>query len=555
MRFNVKSKNVGQVLNYEGGLSFELTAKMKLYNFAACSLLNPRFYVANVEDQIEEITQLVRDVCTDDPAFIAKLAVYSRNKMNMRTIPLVLIVELAKLHNKSALVSWAVKNCVNRPDEIAELLSYYTIANSRNILPDKKKLFKLSNQIVKGLKFAFNKFDEYQFAKWNRKRQIKLADALKLVRPKPKNDAQSAVFKKILTNTLDTPYTWEVEISRAAQEASNTIFNSIKHEMPELENTSLIELRRELYRYKKERVNEFQINWHKNILDRVQEYVNQAKKDKWVELINSKRIGYQAILMNLNNFLKLELPEETINQVAAYISKKENVLNSKMFPFRFLSAYLTIDKTQQHVNKLISALNTAIKHSVANIPALDGNVLIAADVSSSMYVTISAKSMIKNFDIGVLLSLLVKNANPDATIGIFGDRWKVKNYDTENIFSAIQHVYANEGEVGYSTNGHKVLQWALDNKHAFDKVFFFTDAQMYDTRRSTSMKHVWAQYKKFHPAAKAYIFNLDTYGTSPLKIADDDVHLISGWNNEIFNVLDALDNGKGTLQRIESIVL
>ena len=64
---------------------------------------------------------------------------------------------------------------VARADEITELLAYYQMANERF---KAKKLNKLSRQIQKGLAMAFNKFDEYQFAKYNRKASITLKDAL-----------------------------------------------------------------------------------------------------------------------------------------------------------------------------------------------------------------------------------------------------------------------------------------------------------------------------------------------------------------------------------------
>jgi len=93
---------------------------------------------------------------------VAQLAVYAREQMHLRTVPLVLAVELAKLHNGDNLVSWLVARVVQRADEITELLAYYQLANERK---GTKKLGLLSKQMQKGLALAFNRFDEYQFAK------------------------------------------------------------------------------------------------------------------------------------------------------------------------------------------------------------------------------------------------------------------------------------------------------------------------------------------------------------------------------------------------------
>jgi len=72
------------------------------------------------------------------------------------------------------------------------------------------------------LALAFNKFDEYQFSKYNRDADVKLRDALFLVHPRPKTELQQLLFDKIAADTLDTAYTWETELSRAGQEVQGT---------------------------------------------------------------------------------------------------------------------------------------------------------------------------------------------------------------------------------------------------------------------------------------------------------------------------------------------
>jgi hypothetical protein len=132
----------------------------------------------------------------------------------MRSVPMVLAVELAKANSGNAVVSKTVNGVVKRADEITELLAYYQLANNRNGV---KKLNKLSKQIQKGLSEAFNRFDEYQFAKYNRAAEIKLRDALFIVHPKAKDESQQAIFNKIATDELAVPYTWETELSALGQ--------------------------------------------------------------------------------------------------------------------------------------------------------------------------------------------------------------------------------------------------------------------------------------------------------------------------------------------------
>ncbi len=55
---------------------------------------------------MKRIVELVAKV---DARFLAQLAIYTREKMYLRTVPMVLAVELAKVHNGNNLL----KNMVN----------------------------------------------------------------------------------------------------------------------------------------------------------------------------------------------------------------------------------------------------------------------------------------------------------------------------------------------------------------------------------------------------------------------------------------------------------
>ena len=96
-----------------------------------------------------------------------------------------------------------------------------------------------------------------------------------------------------------------------------------------------------------------------------------------------------------------------------------------------------------------------------------------------------------------------------------------------------------------------------------DKVFIFTDCQLWDSdyniydpygKRST-LKDEWDKYKKVAPNAKLYIFDLAGYGNSPIDIKRNDVFMISGWSEKVFEVLDSLEKGEANLSEIEKIEL
>ena len=212
MNYNSMIKGKGTMTNYEGAKAYAMTPEMELYTAVVTSAMSDKYYEKG-SDRMERISNLIRKV---DPTFVAKLAVYARTQMNLRSVPLFLIVELAKIHNGDSLVKRTIEKTVLRADEIMELLMCYQLCNSEG--EGTKKLNKLSRQVQEGLKSVFNRFDEYQFAKYNRSNlEVKLKDALFLVHPKANTPEQQAVFDKIVSDTLQTPYTWETQLSELGQ--------------------------------------------------------------------------------------------------------------------------------------------------------------------------------------------------------------------------------------------------------------------------------------------------------------------------------------------------
>jgi 60 kDa SS-A/Ro ribonucleoprotein len=503
MKFNFKQ--IKQKVNYEAEEAFVLTPQLELYTAVATAALSDQFY----EKATDKLVRLRELIAKNDAAFVARLAVYAREQMYLRSIPMVLAVELAKQHSGDTMVSKLTNRIVQRADEIAELLAYYALSNERKNV---KQLNKLSKQLQKGLAEAFNKFDEYQFAKYNRDAAVKLKDALFLVHPKAKDEAQQLLFDKIVKDELQTPYTWEVELSALGQQ---------KYDSAELKQ--------------------------------------DAQKAKWEELIFSNKMGYMATMRNLRNILEADVSKEALNKVCDYIANEKAVANSKQLPFRFLVAYRELKEVKNgRVSKVLDALEQAVLLSAANIAGYDEDtkVVIAADVSRSMQKPISAKSKVLLYDIGLMLAMLLQNRCENAITGMFGDTWKVINVPKKNILANVQEFYNREGEVGYSTNGYLVIKDLLQRKKAVDKVMLFTDCQLWNSNNSgENIAALWKQYKQIAPAAKLYLFDLAGYGNTPLDVQRDDVYLIAGWSDKIFNVLKAIEDGSNAVKMIEAIAL
>jgi 60 kDa SS-A/Ro ribonucleoprotein len=504
MKFNFKAKSAA-VKNYEGARAFKMRPEMELYAAVATAALDDQFYEATDE----KLVRLRELIAKTDDGFVARLAVYAREQMYLRSIPLVLVVEIAKTHKGDGLVGRLTARVIQRTDEISELLSYYTMANDRR---GTKQLNKLSKQLQKGLAEAFNKFDEYQFAKYNRDAKVKLKDALFLVHPKAKDEVQQLLFNKIVRDDLQTPYTWETELSALGQQSFET---------PMLKQSAI--------------------------------------RAKWEELIFSNKMGYMATLRNLRNMLEADISKEALDKVCKYLGDATAVAKSKQLPFRFLSAYREIKEVKNgRVSKVLDALEEAVLYSAANIAGYDEDtkVVIAADVSGSMQKAISAKSKVQNFDIGLMLAMLLQNRCGNVMTGMFGDTWKVINVPKKNILANVQEFHRREGEVGYSTNGYLVIKDLLQRNIVADKIMLFTDCQLWNSNKGgETISGLWQQYKKKVPGAKLYLFDLAGYGTTPVNVMNGDVYLIAGWSDKIFNVLRALESGADAIDMIRQIEL
>jgi len=501
-------KSMSKVVNHEGAPAYAQTPELELYTAVVTTSLSNTFY----EEQGDRMNRIVELVGKVSPEFVAQLAVYTRTEMHLRSVPLLLLVELAKVHKGDDLVARAVEKTVLRADEIMELLICYQMRNPTG--KSNKKIGPLSHQLQNGLERAFNHFDEYQFAKYDRDNlEVKLRDALFLVHPKAKDIHQQEIFDKITNRQLATPYTWETELSALGQQqfASAT-----------------------------ER--------------------EQAFGEKWSELIMSGKVGYMALMRNLRNMLQAQVPYHIMEQVSARLSDPVQVAKSKQLPFRYLSAFRELlGVTSTSTQLVLTALENAVKHSANNIEGFDPQtrVLLACDVSGSMYSRISANSTVSCYDIGLLLAMLLRNRCHQVITGIFGDTWLPVNLPSDNILMATQNLRSISGKVGYSTNGYEVIKWLIENQKVMDKVMLFTDLQMWDSRYggTVSIEQTWKAYKKIAPDAKLYLFDLVGYGNTPLRMVRPDVYLIAGWSDRIFDVLSAIEHGGDTLDAIRNIKL
>ena len=210
MKVNVKEHK--EVFTHEGGKAQQVSALEQLKRAVMCCLLwEDNFYESGVSIA-ERIAKLCDEVIPED---IYELTIKTRNEMHLRHVPLLLIVQLARVlskkksskqYNVLGTIRKLIPQCIKRVDEMAELVALYW--------KDGKK--PLPNGFKRGLADVFGSFSEYQLGKYNRDGKVKLRDVLFLCHPKANSKEQQEVWDRLAKNELAAPDTWEVALSGGA---------------------------------------------------------------------------------------------------------------------------------------------------------------------------------------------------------------------------------------------------------------------------------------------------------------------------------------------------
>lgn len=188
------------IKTHEGGTAKRINPELQLRrSVMACLLWEDSFYESG-EDIASRIMQTIPKVA---PATVAAIAIEAREQMKLRHVPLLIVREMARHKEHKALVADTLSRVIQRADELSEFLAIYW----------KEKKQPLSAQVKKGLAAAFTKFSAYDLAKYNRDGTVKLRDVLFLCHAKPKDETQAAMWKRLIAGTLESPDTWEVELS------------------------------------------------------------------------------------------------------------------------------------------------------------------------------------------------------------------------------------------------------------------------------------------------------------------------------------------------------
>jgi len=534
-KFNSPAQNPRQTVNYEGHTAYKpLTTELTLYCHAACALLEDQYYRSGRDQRLALVS--LADSC--DPEFVGKLALYLREEMYLRSVPLFLIGALIR---RRAIRKEFVTGVIQRADEIKELVSAWLEVEKLGGRT-KTSLRPVPSAVRKGLADAFNKFNAFQYRKYNRrdKEAITFKDVLQLVHPQPSSPEMSDTFLRILDGTLEPVPTWETLYSACeSNSAKAAVWYDLLHE-GKLPYMAALRNIRNILELKAPRV------------QRVKAQNRQSGLSQYPFQDIKKVIGIETEAVD-DGIDKVDTSkiDQTIDKWCELIGDPDAVRKSKQFPFRWLSAYRILKRSGLDVPlSVYQALEAALQASVDNIPAVErfreGRTLIACDSSGSMSAALSGNSKLQYCDVAYVLGELLAHYAPNnVTVGVFGDRWQPVHLIHGGILHNIENL--KNTPVGCSTNGYLVAEWAVTEHRHFDTMVFFTDCQLWNSvpyssgNLSGAMNDYW---NKVNPNARIYVFDLAGYGHSPLDLVQKNVFMISGWSDHIFKVLADVEKGE-----------
>lgn len=490
----VQPKTVQQVAakyGLEVGISSNLNVQFKkeplqhLYELAVSTLFGKQTFYRSSDTLVQSLRKEVRTAVQMDALdFVANLAIHARGEMNIRTIPIVLVVEFAQALRENGKtyenMRQLVCDVIQRADQINDMYAY-----ALDVFESKGKI---PMAIKRGVGDAFNKFGAYGFSKYNRDGVVKFRDVLRIVHPAAKDIKQGQIFKQIMDESLETPYTWETELSKNGQ--------------------LVVEERK-------------------------------SKKDLWTELLVSGKLGYMAILRNMRNITEAGVDTKIVQQyVSDVICDESRVAASRQLTFDFVQAYNIIKDLD---SRMATAVSKAIDISVKYLPKLGDRPWIIIDYSGSM----SGNAI----ETATILAAALLRANESADklgVTLFGSEAKtLKGVDTNNSVLAIQKALLTHrtGNIAGSTNFYAALQEAPRLGFIPDTIIVLTDGEV------NSFPYSALQVATGGPKVVKVVVNLDGAPTTPF-IKQAGWWTLAGWTPAMFRWVPAIRNEESVVDAL-----
>ncbi|MET8627154.1 TROVE domain-containing protein [Kitasatospora sp. NPDC004669] len=492
-------------LTHEGGVGYVRDRKSELFLLSVANMVGKDTFYERGGDRDDRYTALVRELAVAEPEWTLGLLRWLRYGAQMRTAALVGAAEFTRArldagaHGHSR---QAVDAVLRRADEPGELLAYWTSRYGRA----------LPKPLKRGIADAVRRlYDARSLLKYDTaSKGYRFGDVLDLTHPTPDPDKpwQGALF----AHALDRRHRPEEAVPPAAVPLLTA-------------NRELLALPVEQRRATvtagdgAERLTAAGLTWEA-LAGWLQGPLDAAA---WEAIIPS--MGPMALVRNLRNFDKAGVSDPVAAEVARRISDPGEVRRSRQFPFRYLAAY-------RHAPSLRwgHALETALGHSLANVPELPGRTLVLVDRSGSMFDRPSAQTQLNRADSAAIFGTALKVRAAEADLVEFGTTSRVIEVGRGEAVLRVLDRFSSLG-------GTNTAEAVRSHYRGHDRVVIVTDEQTgFGYRGSDPLSVIPADIP-------VYTWNLAGYehGHGPSGSANR--HTFGGLSDAAFRLIPLLEAG------------
>ncbi len=492
--------------NEAGGIAYTLTPKQQLAQLAATGCLNSTYY-ADAQDQLEQVLALAEQL---DAEFIAKTAVYARQKGFMKDMPALLLAVLAQKDvNMLARVFDQVADNGKMLRNFAQIIRSGAVG---------RKSF--GNRPKKLMQTWLLTATEKQLLNAAVGNSPSLADVVKMVHPKPREAWRAAWFAWL----IGKPYDREAlpPITRAFEDYKQ----SRQGVLPNVPFQMLTAL--------------------------------DLNSGDWAQI--ARNGSWQQVRQNLNTFLRHEVfaKSKNIKMVAEKLRDETAIARARVLPYQLLTAYQAT--SEQMPFEIREALQDAMETAVQNVPAIRGKVVVCPDVSGSMHSPAtgyrgSATSKTRCIDIAALVSAAMLRTNPQARVIPFEQiTVNVPLNPRDSIMTNAQKL-ANIG--GGGTACSAPLAMLNREKTDVDLVVIVSDNESWADRGQwggkTGLMKEWDILKQRCPEAKLVCLDIQPYTTAQAQNRRDILN-IGGFSDQVFTLIGSFaEQGMGADFWVEEI--
>ncbi len=493
--------------NEAGGIAYTLTPKQQLAQLAATGCLNNTYY-ADAQSQLDQVLKLAESL---DAEFIAKTAVYARQKGFMKDMPALLLAVLAQKDvNMLARVFDQVVDNGKMLRNFAQIIRSGAVG---------RKSF--GNRPKKLMQTWLLTATEKQLLNAAVGNSPSLADVVKMVHPKPREAWRAAWFAWL----IGKPYDREAlpPITRAFEDYKQ----SREGELPNVPFQMLTAL--------------------------------DLNSGDWAQIACNG--SWQQVRQNLNTFLRHEVfaKSKNIKMVAEKLHDETAIARARVLPYQLLTAYQAT--SNQMPSEIREALQDAMETAVQNVPAIQGKVVVCPDVSGSMHSSVtgyrgSATSKTRCIDIAALVSAAMLRTNPQARVIPFEQITVNVQLNPRDSIMTNAEKLANIGGGGTACSAPLAL---LNREKAdVDLVVIVSDNESWaDDNQgwgaTTSLMKEWDILKRRCPEAKLVCLDIQPYTKAQARNRHDILN-IGGFSDQVFSLIGSFaERGMGTDFWVEEI--